>query len=150
MIMQMNIQPCYALEAPNFERLWEQLEALWHLISLNGEHAFWEASKQIYNLLLTLLEGQASKQKGRNSSLQVTQPNTSLQAALNLIHNHYNEKLLLSNVARAVGYSVQHFHRLFTENYGITPQQYIIQLRMRRAVQLFNDTPGISVDKVAQ
>lgn len=150
MMIQMNMHPCMALQAPNFEQLWKQLEALWHLISLNGEQAFWEASKRIYNLLLTVLEGQAAKQRGRNGSLQITQPNTSLQAALKLIHKHYNEKLLLSNVARAVGYSVQHFHRLFIENYGTTPQQYILQLRMRRAVQLFQDTPDITVEKAAQ
>ncbi|MBP1966641.1 helix-turn-helix transcriptional regulator [Paenibacillus aceris] len=43
-----------------------------------------------------------------------------------------------------------HFHRLFIGSYGVTPQQYIQQIRMRRSVQLFQENPGITIEKVAQ
>ncbi|MFB9326057.1 AraC family transcriptional regulator [Paenibacillus aurantiacus] len=138
------------LPAPNFSDLWDQLESLWHLISLNGEQAYWESSKRMYNLLLTALEGQTAGKKPAKNVYPAGQSNAALQTAVKLIHDHYNERLLLANVARAAGYSVQHFHRLFVESFGVTPQQYILQLRMRRSVQLFEEQPGISVEKVAE
>jgi AraC-like DNA-binding protein len=138
------------LMAPNFDRLWNQLESLWYLISLNGEQAYWEASKRIYDMALTLLEGQTAGKKAEKNIYPAGQANAALQTAVKLIHDHYNERLLLTNVARAAGYSVQHFHRLFVGSYGVTPQQYILQLRMRRSQQLFQENPSIAVEKVAQ
>ncbi|MBB3109542.1 AraC-like DNA-binding protein [Paenibacillus phyllosphaerae] len=136
--------------APNFDDLWSQIESLWHLISLNGEQAYWESSKRIYSMLVSVLEGQSAVKKPTKNVYPSGQSNAALQTAVKLIHDHYNERLLLTNVARAAGYSVQHFHRLFVENFGMTPQQYILQLRMRRSVQLFEEQPGITVEKVAE
>lgn len=137
------------LRFSNFHVLWEQLESLWHLISLNGERAYWESSKRLYDLLLSVLEGQqAGRRPGRNL-YPAGQPNPALQAAVKLIHDHYNERLLIANVARAAGYSIQHFHRLFAADYGMTPQQYILRLRMVRSVQLLEENPGMPVEEVA-
>jgi AraC-type DNA-binding domain-containing proteins len=140
-----------ARETPSFEKLWNQLEALWSLISLNGEQAYWEASKRMYDMLLTLLEGQVRDKKTAAKGVYPSaQPNPSMQTAVKLMHDHYNERLLLANVARASGYSIQHFHRLFVSHYGVTPQRYILGLRMKRARQLMDEQPGISVEKVAE
>jgi AraC-like DNA-binding protein len=138
------------LRPPNFETLWNQLESLWHLISLNGEQAYWEASKRMYDMLLTLMEGQSPAKKSSKGVYPAGQPNPALQTAVRLIHDHFDEKLLLANVARAAGYSIQHFHRLFVADYGVTPQRYILQLRMRYALELFEENPGITVEKVAE
>jgi len=137
------------LRLSDFDRLWGELEALWHLISLNGESAYWDSSKRMYGMLLSLLQDQSTGRPAR-SDIYPSEPNAALQTAVKLIHDHYNERLLLANVARSAGYSVQHFHRLFVASFGVTPQQYITQLRMRRSVQLFRDSPGITVEKVAQ
>jgi AraC-like DNA-binding protein len=134
----------------SFELLWHQLEDLWHLISLNGENAYWEASRRMYDILLTILEGQSPVRKSTKKVYPSDQPNPGLQAAVKLIHDHYDERLLLANVARAAGYSIQHFHRLFVADYGATPQQYILKLRMRRSLQLFEENPGITVERVAE
>ncbi|NBC70631.1 AraC family transcriptional regulator [Paenibacillus sacheonensis] len=150
LLEQMSRFALTAVKAQNFDTLWEQLAALWHLISLNGEHAYWEASKRLYDILLTLLEGQAPARQEQGGLYPFPQSNAALQAAVKLMHDHYNERLLIANIARAVGYSVQHFHRLFVAGYGMTPQQYLLQLRMRRSVQLMGDHPGIPVEKVAQ
>lgn len=148
LLEQMNELVLHPFEAPNFNGLWQQLESLWHLINQNGEQAYWESSRRMYDMLLTILEGQAPARKP--SKKLADQPNRGLQAAVQLIHDHYDERLLLANVARAAGYSIQHFHRLFVGNYGVSPQQYISQLRMRRSLQLFADYPGITVESVAE
>lgn len=184
MLEQMGELALSVVAVPAFEQLWELLAGLWQCIGRNGEQASWEASKRLYDILLTLLEGQApavrrnagasfSDGGGANSAggerranadngasaaggvrtgsvYPFPQANAALHAAVKLMHDHYDERLLIANVARAVGYSAQHFHRLFAANYGMTPQQYILQLRMRRAVQLFGEQPGQSVESVAR
>lgn len=147
---QMNMLVLKAVPAPNFSELWNQLESLWHLLSLNGEQAFWEASKRIYSLVVSILEAQAPIRKVNKQISPPDQINTALQTAVKLIHDHYNERLLMSNIARAAGYSVQHFHRLFVEYFHMTPQKYILQLRMRKALHLFEEYPDITVEKVAE
>ncbi|WP_040950102.1 helix-turn-helix transcriptional regulator [Gorillibacterium massiliense] len=141
---------CRALPILDMNPLWMQLESIWNLISLNGENAYWEASKRLYSLILAVLENQSSGKRSSERIYPAGQPNSALQTAVKLIHDHYNERLLLSNVARAAGYSVQHFHRLFVAYYGMTPQQYILQLRMRQSLQLMEDQPNITIEKVAQ
>ncbi|MDD9269114.1 AraC family transcriptional regulator [Paenibacillus sp. GCM10023248] len=136
------------LEKAHFAALWDKLESLWQHISLNGESGYWEASRRMYDMLLTVLQGQ-SDQEVKQRMTPAGQPNAALQEAVKLIHDHYNERLHVSNLARAVGYSVQHFHRLFVDSYGVTPQQYIQQIRMRRSVQLFQENPGMTVEKIA-
>ncbi|MDR6552916.1 AraC family transcriptional regulator [Paenibacillus qinlingensis] len=132
-----------------FHELWHKLESLWHLLSLNGENSYWEASRRMYDMLLHILESQTSPELKQRVHA-AGQPNIALQEAIKLIHDHYNERLLLANLARTVGYSIQHFNRLFISSYGVTPQQYIQQIRMRRSIQLLQDHPGISIEKVAQ
>ncbi|SDC77065.1 AraC-type DNA-binding protein [Paenibacillus sp. UNCCL117] len=138
-----------AVHAPNFAELWLKLEGIWHSIHQGGEHAY-DASRRLYDLLLAWMEGQYPAAKPSKKVVPSGQPNPALQAAVQWIHDHSNERLLLSNIANAAGYSVQHFHRLFVAGYGMTPQQYMLQLRMSRSLQLFKDYPGITVERVAE
>ncbi|MCF2945383.1 AraC family transcriptional regulator [Paenibacillus tarimensis] len=139
------------LTTSRFDKLWDQLESLWQLISLNGEQSYWEASKRMYDMMVTLLEGiSADKKSPAKPAVSSGVQHPGLQTAVKLIHDHYNERLLLANVARAAGYSPQHFHRLFAASYGMTPQHYILQLRMRTAAQLLKEDPSVSVERVAE
>ncbi|WP_246362185.1 AraC family transcriptional regulator [Paenibacillus alba] len=148
MLEQLGFQKPTPLTETQFNELWDKLESLWQLISLNGECGYWTASRRMYDMLLSVLEGQSDQEVKQNVN-PAGQSNAALQKAVKLIHAHYNEHLHLSNLARAVGYSIQHFHRLFVGSYGISPQQYIQQIRMRRSIQLFQDNPAITIEKVA-
>ncbi|WEK55018.1 MAG: AraC family transcriptional regulator [Candidatus Cohnella colombiensis] len=150
MLQQMNELLMRAIPVASFDQLWEHLESLWHLLHSSEEHAYWESSKRLYGILIGVLETQYANRRSIRNTFTSGHMNTSFQTAINLIHDHYNERLLLSNVARTAGYSVQHFHRLFVANFGMTPQQYIQQLRMRIAVQLLQEHPGIAIEKVAE
>ncbi|MBP3964697.1 helix-turn-helix transcriptional regulator [Paenibacillus sp. DLE-14] len=140
----------YLFEPTNFQELWEKLELLWHLISVSGEDGYWEASLGAYDLLLTAIRGHSGMEL-KQSVTPGGDGNAALKAGVQLMHDHYNERLLLTNVARASGYSVQHFHRLFVSSYGMTPNQYMNRIRMKRAVQLLEELGGAngSVEKVA-
>jgi AraC-like DNA-binding protein len=49
---------------------------------------------------------------------------------------HAHEELDLARVARASGVSAFHFLRLFTRVTGVTPHQYLLRTRLRRAARL--------------
>lgn len=150
MLEQMGELLLSKVEVVPFDNIWGRLEALWQLLSQGGERMHWEASKRMYDILLSMMEGQYPAPQKTKRIYPAGQPSLALRSAVQLIHNHYNERLLLSNVARAAGYSIQHFHRLFVASFGVTPQQYIVQLRMRRSLQLLEENQGMTVERIAE
>jgi AraC family transcriptional regulator len=64
------------------------------------------------------------------------------------IDRHAHETLALAAIARAAGLSVFHFLRLFAQVLGVTPHQYLIRARMRRAARLLA-TDSRSITNVA-
>jgi AraC family transcriptional regulator len=58
---------------------------------------------------------------------------------------HAHELLALDGVAREIGLSPFHFLRLFARVFGVTPHQYLIRCRVRRAARLLaHETRPIS------
>jgi AraC-like DNA-binding protein len=64
----------------------------------------------------------------------------SIYAALAHLERSATEELRLTDLARLAGLSPFHFLRLFKREMGITPYQYLIMARIRRAVGLLRDT----------
>lgn len=135
-----------AIRMSNFEELWLKLEGIWYTIRQGGGHAY-DASRRLYDLLLAWVEGQHSAQ---GPSQPPDSPPCALQAAVQWMHDHMTERVLLSGAAKAAGYSVPHFHRLFVAAYAMTPQQYMLQLRMSRSLHLFKEEPGMTVERAAE
>lgn len=66
----------------------------------------------------------------------------SLQAVLDYLHEHYTDPKAvrldcLANIAHITQF---HFHRLFKQTMGKTPKQYVLQLRIDRAMHLLRST----------
>ena len=55
------------------------------------------------------------------------------------IHEHAAEPLTLNLIARAAGLSPFHFLRVFSRAIGVTPHQYLVRSRLRRAAALLAD-----------
>jgi AraC-like DNA-binding protein len=52
---------------------------------------------------------------------------------------HAHEPVDLERTSREAGVSAYHFLRLFTRVVGVTPHQYLVRARLRRAAQLLSD-----------
>jgi AraC family transcriptional regulator len=61
-------------------------------------------------------------------------------AAIALIERSAAHELCLSELAGAAGLSPFHFLRLFKRETGVTPHRFLVQTRLRRAVDLLRDT----------
>jgi AraC-like DNA-binding protein len=64
------------------------------------------------------------------------------------IDAHAHEAVDLARVAHEVGLSPYHFLRLFSRALGVTPHQYLVRARLRRAARLLAD-PERPITEVA-
>ncbi len=78
--------------------------------------------------------------------------NASIREALLYIHQHYDEKLSVHEIAGALHISTDHFIRLFKFMLGMTPQKYIQTYRIKQAAaairQISDDVP-LSISEIA-
>jgi AraC-like DNA-binding protein len=70
-------------------------------------------------------------------------PGYKLRRVMEFIEAHIDQPLPLEQLAASAAVSPFHFHRQFKRSTGITPHQYIVQVRMERAKTLLSesDTP---------
>ncbi|WP_074086150.1 MULTISPECIES: AraC family transcriptional regulator [unclassified Paenibacillus] len=140
------------LRPEHFEECWEQVGSIWHAVnqqaSRQDEHVMQELSVALYRLLLLLRRNASDSGPAGRLELESVR-NEALQKAVSLINEHFTEPLLVSNLAAAVGYSVQHFQRLFLQEYGITPHKYLQNLRLERALQLIRENADTPVQDIA-
>lgn len=63
-------------------------------------------------------------------------PQPKLKQAIDYIQTHLEEDISLDAIAACVGMSRYYFCRLFKQSTGLSPYQYVIQQRVKRAKQL--------------
>ena len=71
-----------------------------------------------------------------------------LAAATAYMEKHFSEDLRMEKLAEIAGYSVRQFTRLFRAAYAVTPMNYLVNLRMQKAMQLLKNT-ALSVGEAA-
>jgi len=62
---------------------------------------------------------------------------------------HYNRRLPLAEVASIAHMSQFHFSRLFHRRVGVTFQEHLVRLRLRRATQMIKRDPSAPLMRVA-
>jgi AraC family transcriptional regulator len=72
----------------------------------------------------------------------------SLQQAIAYINEHLTEQLSIAAIAGEIDMSQYYFSRLFKESIGLSPYQYIIQQRIKRARVLLKTT-SLSILEIA-
>lgn len=75
-----------------------------------------------------------------------TDKSKSLFYCKNYIDENYMYKINISDLAKMAGYSIDHFRHLFYRNFNISPYNYIIQVRCKKAVELLKTTSYKCVD----
>ncbi|WP_151735046.1 helix-turn-helix transcriptional regulator [Paenibacillus tengchongensis] len=131
----------------DFKDCWEAIGDIWH--KANGHNTGQsELSAILYRLLLLLRPAEQTAGAPERPEAGTVR-NEALQQAVSLINTHYTEPLLVANLAAAVGYSVQHFQRLFLQEFGVTPHKYLQNLRLTRALQLMEENPELPIQEIA-
>ena len=76
------------------------------------------------------------------------QPYLDLLPVIDYLKAHYDENVLISNLAKQVGISMRHLQRRFQETFKTTPREYIMRLRILNACDLLLKTT-LSVTEIA-
>ena len=72
-----------------------------------------------------------------------------IEKALVLISQKFRQKLTTDMLAKEAGLSPFHFHRLFIEESGFTPQKYLEKLRLEHAAHVMVLDPGLKMIQLA-
>lgn len=72
-----------------------------------------------------------------------------INAAAEYINVNYYKNITMSDLGRVSGYSESHLRRLFVKNFGMSPQNYIVEKRMEMAKEMLLDIPEKNVDEIA-
>lgn len=101
------------------------------------------AAQMISKLLFTLIEGiDAHRNEHQHRKALAIK-------VIDYIEQHYHEPLQLGDLSARLKLSAEHIIRVFREETGMTPYQYLKQFRLRRACTLMEDS-AISVGDVAK
>ena len=130
-----NCNEIMAFRLENPQSLLKSFEALQNLFLDDKNHL------KIYSVFYDLL----SKIYYENS-----QKHTLLDSAIQFIaENTQNPMLSNTCIAKQIGISEVYLRKLFLSYYHITPKQYVLDIRIRKAKQLLCDTP-FSVTAIAE
>ena len=97
----------------------------------------------ISQILFEMLRESVSRHFGSNTAL------SALKAASDYMEQHYKEKITVEELAAQSGYSASHFARQFAKVYGISPIQYLNEIRILHAKNLLR-TEQYSMAEIAQ
>src|SRR5919198_1058676 len=72
-----------------------------------------------------------------------------IDSILHYIHRHFDQELSLNTLAAQAHYSPYHFHRLFRQQVGEAPKQYLLRLRLEKATKDLLFYPQKSIYAIA-
>ncbi|MGZ6529985.1 MAG: helix-turn-helix domain-containing protein [Tumebacillaceae bacterium] len=96
-----------------------------------------EYELELANLLFSLQPG--SHFQAWRKAIPETN-NATLKKVVEMIHDQFTEELSLDHLSQASGISKYYMIRLFRQRFGLSPGQYINQLRLERAQWLLTHT----------
>lgn len=71
-----------------------------------------------------------------------------MQQAIRFMHQHYTRPLTIREIARSIHMSESHFSFVFRRQMGMTPMEYMEDMRLRRAKEMLR-LHGMSINQIA-
>jgi len=78
-----------------------------------------------------------------------TQGDSRVRECIHYVNTHLREKITLARLSRLAGVSPRSLARMFITELGFSPSQYVIELRLNRAMILLRHTTH-SIDQIAE
>lgn len=105
-------------------------------------------SEWAVQLLLAQLIIRLAKLLGKVETAPKQQQAAYVQEALEYMHQHYDYEMKVEDIAAAVNLHPGYLHRIFKQQIGRTPVQYLTDYRMEKAKMLLENT-NIPVSEIA-
>lgn len=129
------VNPCVSLQHPTrIKNIYENLYEKTNRTDVTSEMA-------CFSLFYKLLSAVAEE----NSSIYQT---SYIQEALDYMHTHYTDNQCKDSLCEMFFLNKNYFSRIFKKETGLTPTQYICELRLKKAIQLLNFT-NMTISEIA-
>jgi len=136
------------------QELHATIVSLIELGAMGSSFAWLQADMIVRRLFENLLLKNQDAQK-RSMNIQALKASTRLEifkrisAARDWMEASYKENITLEDIACIASMNSQHFLRMFKQVYNITPHQYIIDLKLKKAKQLLENN-NMTINDVCQ
>lgn len=90
----------------------------------------------LYLFLDALIQSSSTRRKAGGTRLQ----DFYIQEAVTYMEHNYHRELTIEEIADVCNLNRSYFSKLFKENMGCPPQEFLIRLRLARATELMRDT----------
>ena len=110
---------------------------------LKGERTEMESLREVYTILLALLQASDRQKYYPSDRLKKIEP------AIEYILQNYNKPITNESLASIIGVSCVYFRKLFTSIMGISPIAYLHEIRIQKAKEMLSSDHGSMAD-VAQ
>ncbi len=111
------------------------VDSLQHIIMNPDAHPM-RLIGQLYLFFDVMIESSQKQRNFRNQS----QNGYYIREATNFIERHYVEPISVNDIADFCGLSRNHFGRIFKNWTGKSPQKYLTDFRMKKAIELMRST----------
>lgn len=126
----------------NYERIRDILFAIFHYANENVPfHSFLLKSKVNELFYYLYVNAYVTRKQARVDAYRKEER---IRQTIDYINSHYAENITINDLAKVCGYSVSHFTYFFKTYIGISPNDYLIQKRLKIAAELLeNSTQSI-------
>ncbi|MBQ8357666.1 MAG: helix-turn-helix transcriptional regulator [Clostridia bacterium] len=124
---------------PNAEKMLKMFKELEYKQTLKTPLYTMECLKGTYDMLLTLINGQAAKYTPSNKSEKI-------KPAIDYIAQRYHTNIKNDELAALTNCSTVYFRKLFAEIMGVSPIAYIHSLRIKKAKEMLQSDYGSITD----
>jgi AraC-like DNA-binding protein len=73
----------------------------------------------------------------------------SVEQAVTFVRENYHKRITEQDLCAASGYSSAHLRRLFLQNFGMPPMQYVRDKRIAIAREMLSNSPEMNVEEIA-
>lgn len=113
-----------------YSELYNIIEKIYNISKDLSLHSKYSATGLIYEFFSVLVQ---------NSNIGKENINA-IKTALRIIDYNYSSPITIEQIAKRVSLNPSYFSRLFTEQVGIAPKQYLLNKRLNRAKELLSET----------
>ena len=76
--------------------------------------------------------------------------NSKIEKIVQYIKTSDDKKVTVKNIAHISGYSESYIYRLFMKYYGVSPREYILNYKIKKAEELLMEEPERNMEEIAE